>query len=101
MNTANLYFNLGVCVNENGDPDEGVGYLLKSLKITSQNMGDDHRDLVDIYFQIGRAYQANNHIQDATKYYENALHILKTNSSYDTVKASTIIHHIGDIVSFF
>ena len=99
MNTANLYFNLGICVNEKGDPDEGVKYLLKSLKITSQNMGDEHHDLVDVYFQIGRAYQANNHVPDATKNYESALHILKANSSYDTLKASLIIHHIGDIVS--
>lgn len=92
---GNALFNIGVCMNEKGDPDKAIKYLEKASTMISRNLGEDHLHIADITFQIGISFKLKLELDDAKKCFEGALKIMEQASQYESTKAANILEIIG------
>ncbi len=76
-NDANYLFEAACMANDMGFYDRSIDYSKKSLAISKKKYSEDHSDITDNYFIIGKAYLNKGEYNEANKYYKMALKIDK------------------------
>jgi tetratricopeptide (TPR) repeat protein len=97
---ASILLNIGICLNEGGNPVDAIRTLTKASVMIETYLGKDHIEYSNILFQIGVSYKNITQNQKALAHLEESLRIRK-DLHYDDVKCAHLHELIGDIVSIF
>lgn len=69
-------------------------FYIEQLRIERYYLGRHHPDLASVYFSIGKIYEKNEHLEEAKKYFVEAITLLNNHKRKGQLYAS-VIYNIG------
>lgn len=91
---ADTYEIIGFC-KQVIQPDSGILYMDKALKIREKLFGPDTIALAPSYLNLGGAYQAAGYADQAIFWYEKVIELIKKHSGDDNEGDVSIFHNLG------
>lgn len=95
LTVANVFFNMGVCLNATGDPERASQCLVKALRITATELGWDHPEAAEAMEHLGESYKQMGDVDQSLTWCEKALAIRKYT---EDLALAALLHFTGDLV---
>jgi tetratricopeptide (TPR) repeat protein len=95
LTVANVFFNMGVCLNATGDPERASQCLMKALRITTAELGGDHPEAAEAMEHLGESCKQLGDIEKSLFWCEKALAIRKHT---EDLTLAALLHFTGDLV---
>ena len=96
VDVADIYSQLGIVLQQMGDPNQAREHFMRALNITLNEFGPEHVRVACIYHHLGMVHRALGDLLQVLKYHEQASEICLRKLEPENIGMANTHHHLGN-----